>query len=291
MARWYGFRTGYEDLIRIWTTDGIAHWFTELALVEQSLRDSLRALARAGRRPNEMAIRLRAHSGLLLTAKNKSAMASQVQESWSAEHPQTVILPLHDPSRLAFNRELADRFLNNLGPGRATTGGWLMQDLPPEVICDFLRHYRTHDDVVAFRCDALADWIIARASDGELTDWSVFLAGSQQGAAVALGPHSVGLVTRSPTSSESIGILIDPRHEGVDLPSGPDSFRRASGNYDAEAMRFARPPTQGLMIIYPLDPAPLGVTNTDAVIGVALSLPRTVDGTSVAIVNRGVFDE
>ena len=38
MGRWYGFRTGYEDLIRIWTTDGIAHWFTELALVEQSLR-------------------------------------------------------------------------------------------------------------------------------------------------------------------------------------------------------------------------------------------------------------
>lgn len=41
MARWYGFRQGYEDLIRIWTTDGIASWFGELALVEQSMRDSI----------------------------------------------------------------------------------------------------------------------------------------------------------------------------------------------------------------------------------------------------------
>jgi len=42
MARWYGFRAGYEDLIRIWTTEGIAQWFVELALVEESLRDSSR---------------------------------------------------------------------------------------------------------------------------------------------------------------------------------------------------------------------------------------------------------
>jgi hypothetical protein len=290
MARWYGFRTGYEDLIRIWTTDGIAHWFTELALVEQSLRDSLRALARAGRRPDEMAIRLRAHSGLLLTSRNKSGMAEEVQESWSGEHPQTVMLPLQDGERLSHNRTLADRFMSGIGPGRATTGGWLMQDVPPEVICEFLRHYRTHDDVVTFRCDPLADWIMRRVAESELTDWSVFLAGAQQGAEIILGGMSTGLVTRAPTSSQGIGILIDPRHEGVDLPGGPDAYRRASGNHDTEAMRNARPSSNGLLLIYPLDPGPLGVSATDSVIGLALSLPRTSDAAGPLIVNRGVID-
>lgn len=290
MARWYGFRTGYEDLIRIWTTDGIAQWFTELALVEQSLRDSLRALAHAGRRPDEMAIRLRAHSGLLLTARNKAAMAEEVQESWSGEHPQTVMLPLQDGARLAHNRLLTDRFLSGIGPGRASTGGWLMRDVPPEIVCEFLRHYRTHDDVVAFRGDPLADWIMGRVAVGELTDWSVFLAGAQQGAEVTLGGMATGLVTRSPTSSQGIGILIDPRHEGVDLPGGPDAFRRASGNHDTEAMRAARPATHGLLLVYPLNPEPFDVAATDAVIGLALSLPRTSDATGPVIVNRGVVD-
>jgi hypothetical protein len=290
MARWYGFRTGYEDLIRIWTTDGIAHWFTELALVEQSLRDSLRALARAGRRPDEMAIRLRAHSGLLLTARNKAGMAEEVQESWSGEHPQTVMLPLQDGARLAHNRLLTDRFLSGVGPGREHTGGWLMRDVPPEVLCEFLRNYRTHDDVVAFRGDPLANWIMGRVSAGELTDWSVFLAGARQGTKVTLGGMEIGLVTRSPTSSQGIGILIDPRHEGVDLPGGPDAFVRASGNYDTEAMRAARPATSGLLLLYPLNPEPLGVTETDTVIGLALSLPRTSDEAGPMIVNRGVTD-
>lgn len=288
MARWYGFRTGYEDLIRIWTTDGIAHWFTELALVEQSLRDSLQALARAGRRPSEMAIRLRAHSGLLLTARNKSSMAEAMQESWSGEHPQTVILPLHASEALAHNRALVENLLGMIGQPRPTTGGHLFQDVPPELICDFLRHYRTHEDVVSLRGDAIADWIMQRAAQDELLDWSVFLAGAQAGRKITIGPVESGLVTRTRTSSQSIGILIDPRHEGVDLTGGPDTFRRPSGNYDSEAMRAARASSSGLLIIYPLDPEPLGVTAVDAVVGIGLSLPQTADGKIGAIVNRGL---
>ncbi|MDX9998951.1 MAG: Z1 domain-containing protein [Phenylobacterium sp.] len=287
MARWYGFRTGYEDLIRIWTTDGIAHWFTELALVEQSLRDSLQALYRAGRRPAEMAIRLRAHSGLLLTARNKSGMAETLQESWSGEHPQTVILPLNDVPRLQANRLLTDRLVRLVDEGRPTQGGRLFRDLPPEIVCDFLRAYQGHPDTVALRGDAIADWIMQRVAEGELVEWSLMLA-SAQGPNVNIGGADVQLVTRARNSSESIGILIDPRHEGADLPGGADAFRRASGNYDAEAMRQARPSTQGLLMVYPLDPTPLGVSQVDAVIALALSLPYTSDGRSDAIVNRGV---
>lgn len=288
MARWYGFRTGYADLIRIWTTDGIAHWFSELALVEQSLRDSLQALTRAGKRPDEMAIRLRAHSGLLLTARNKAGLSSEIRDSWSGEHPQTVMLPLASPERLAENRLLAERLISAAGPGRATTGGLLFRDIVPEVICEFLRLYRTHDDVVAFRGAELAEWIEARVATGELTEWSVFVAGSEKGADIRLGGHRTGVVTRSRISQESIGILIDPRHEGVDLPGGPDAYRRRNGDYDAGAMRAARPASEALLILYPLDPGPLGVSDADTVIAVALSLPVTSDAVGSSVVNLGV---
>lgn len=288
MARWYGFRTGYEDLIRIWTTNGIAQWFTELALVEQSLRDSLQALYRAGRRPSEMAIRLRAHSALLLTARNKSSMADTMRQSWSGEHPQTVILPLGDQARLKANRVLVDRLIDMCGSGHEFIGGRLFRDLPPEIVCEFLRAYQLHPDTLAMRGDAIADWIMQRVAEGELVDWSVLLASAQGGGAVRVGRFETRLVTRRRTSSEGIGILIDPRHEGADLPGGADAYLRASGNYDAEAMRSARPPTQGLLLVYPLDPEPLDADGVDAVIAVALSLPYTSDGRSSAIVNRGV---
>ncbi|CAH2606074.1 Z1 domain-containing protein (plasmid) [Rhodovastum atsumiense] len=291
MARWYGYRSGYEDLIRIWTTDGIARWFSELALVEQSMRDSIVALGRAGRRPDQMAIRLRGHSSLLLTARNKSSMAVARQDSWSGEHPQTVLLPLSDPGRLQANRALADGFLASLPAALPCHGGLLLRDVAPEAVCDFLRAYWVHEEVVAFRSDLLADWIAERAAAGELTDWSVFVASPGEAPRQAsIGGLRVGLARRSRVSSESIGILTDPRHEGVDLPDGPDAYRRAGGSYDADAMRGARPPTQGLLIVYPLDPEPLGVTSTDAVIALALSLPNTSDSATKWIVNSGVSD-
>lgn len=288
MARWYGFRRGYEDLIRIWTTDGIARWFSELALVEQSLRDSIIALARAGRRPDQMAIRLRAHSDLLLTARNKSGTALSQQDSWSGEHPQTVLLPLSDPAKLQTNLSLTDRFIEELSPSAKCQGGMLARDVPPETIAAFLRAYQIHEDIIVFRNDLLADWIMGRSTIGELTDWSVFVASPADGKSTALGGREIGLVRRKRVSSESIGILTDPAHEGVDLPRGPDAYKRDSGAYDAEAMRVARPSTQGLLLIYPLDPEYLGIPNSEPVIALALSLPQTSDAGTTWIVNSMV---
>ena len=288
MARWYGFRRGYEDLIRIWTTSGIARWFTELALVEQSLRDSIIALGRAGRRPDQMAIRLRAHSDLLLTARNKSGTAQSQQDSWSGEHPQTVLLPLSAPMKLQANLALAHRFIAEMAPSLRCYGGLLARDVVPEAITGFLRAYQIHEDIIAFRSDLLADWIMGRVAVDELTDWSVFVASPGSGRPVSLGGQQVGLVRRKRISSESIGILTDPAHEGVDLTNGPDAYKRDSGTYDAEAMRAARPISQGLLIIYPLDPEPLGLSQSDPVIALALSLPHTADAGTTWIVNSKV---
>jgi len=65
---------------------------------------------------------------------------------------------------------------------------------------------------------------------------------------------------------------------------------RADGTYDAELMRSARPPTRGLLIVYPLDAAHLGVASSDVVIALALSLPTTTDAGTSWLVNRGVAD-
>jgi hypothetical protein len=288
MARWYGFRLGYEDLIRIWTTDGIASWFAELALVEQSLRDSIVALARAGRRPDQMAIRLRAHGKLLLTARNKATTAISSVDSWSGEHPQTVLLPLSDSSRLQRNLAAAERLVLDVGTWRQVVGGLLARDVQPETVIEFLREYQGHDDAVTFRADLIADWIAERCAAGELTDWSVFVASTSSGRTQTLGALEIGLVKRRRAGAESIGILLDPAHEGVDLPGGASAYRRTSGELDAEAMRAARPATQALLIVYPLDPEYMGLDGPTTVIALALSLPQTSDVATKWIVNSMV---
>ena len=289
MARWYGFRTGYEDLIRIWTTNDIAQWFVELALVEESLRDSITAMNKAGRRPDQMAIKMRAHSELLLTSKAKSRMLEEVSRSWSAENPQTILFPLRQPDLLDANLRLTSHLMDAHPPTQYAYGGCLAHDVPPEVIADYLRQFVVHEDAIAFRNDLIADWIVERSTEGELTRWTVFIASPERDRQVLLGGRSYGLVTRSPTSAESIGILTDPRHEGVDLHGGPEAHKKGD-SFNAKAMRLSRPASRGLLIIYPLDPEPLGASNR-AVIGLALSFPKTSDEGKSFVANKGVVHD
>lgn len=289
MARWYGFRTGYEDLIRIWTTEVIAQWFVELALVEESLRHSITAMNRAGRRPDEMAIRMRAHSDLLLTSKRKSRTLETSSRSWSRENPQTILFPLRNPAIIDHNAALTASLLAAHPPTQDAYGGCLAHDVPAWVVVDYLRGFVVHPETLAFRGDLIADWITERSAAGELVNWTVFVASPDRDRQVLLGSRSFGLVRRSLTATESIGILTEPRHEGVDLHGGPEGFRTGT-SYNATAMRNTRPPTRGLLMIYPLDPQPLQV-QMRTVIGIALSLPKTSDEGQSFVVNRGVADE
>jgi hypothetical protein len=289
MARWYGFRSGYEDLIRIWTTEGIARWFIELALVEESLRDAITAMNRAGRRPDEMAIRMRSHSDLMLTSKRKSKMLEMNSRSWSCENPQTILFPLRNAAILDQNAALTAALLTAHPPTQDAYGGCLAHDVPASVISEYLRAFVVHEDTIAFRGDMIADWIMERSTVGELTVWTIFVASPNRDRQVLIGNRSYGLVRRSLTATESIGILTEPRHEGVDLHGGPEAYR-IGATYNAKAMRHTRPATRGLMMIYPLDPQPLQA-QVRSVIGIALSLPKTSDEGKSFVVNRGVANE
>jgi hypothetical protein len=105
--------------------------------------------------------------------------------------------------------------------------------------------------------------------------------------------------------TNSIGILIDPKHEAIDLEGGADQFRRGN-SYDAGAMRRARPRNQGLLMIYPISPdsrpdqrpgnrIPLfgqDDEKPECVIGFGLSLPFVEDDTATEYVvgNRWAGD-
>lgn len=289
MARWYGFRFGYEDLIRIWTTEVIAQWFVELALVEESLRDSITALNRAGRRPTEMALQIRAHSDLILTSKAKSRMLERGSRSWSGENPQTILLPLRNVGILERNSALTEALLTAHPPTQDAYGGSLAYDVPAIDIARFLAEFVVHEETLAFQTGMLSNWILERAAAGELVTWTIFVANPERDRQVLLGPRSYGLVRRSLTATESIGILTEPRHEGTDLHGGPEAYRSGTV-YNARAMRQSRPSSRGLLMIYPLDPQPLHAP-VRTVIGLALSLPETSDEGITYVVNRGVADE
>lgn len=92
MARWFGYREGYEDLCRVWIT---AEQATNFAYIERSvkeLRADLVSMHNDGYTPADFGVAVRKHPGaMLITARNKMKTATEwkVRVSFSGRSPET----------------------------------------------------------------------------------------------------------------------------------------------------------------------------------------------------------
>src|SRR5205823_13309369 len=61
MGRWFGFRDGYGDLTRIFTTEQLEQWFRDLAMVELEVREDISRYEQERLTPLQFGIRIRSH--------------------------------------------------------------------------------------------------------------------------------------------------------------------------------------------------------------------------------------
>ena len=72
MGRWFGFRPGYADLVRVWMGPGLLDEYAHLATVEKQLRDEVAEMEKEGRTPREFALKVKSHPGRLeITSKGR----------------------------------------------------------------------------------------------------------------------------------------------------------------------------------------------------------------------------
>jgi hypothetical protein len=71
MGRWFGFRNGYSDLPRIWTTTGLRDNFYHLAQVEQEIREEMFLYNNLGITPLSYKVRIRLIPSLQVTSRLK----------------------------------------------------------------------------------------------------------------------------------------------------------------------------------------------------------------------------
>ena len=72
MGRWFGYRTKYEDLCRIWMTPLAQDFYAQITIADTELRQELINLERSGSTPLDFGLKVRSHpDNLKITARNK----------------------------------------------------------------------------------------------------------------------------------------------------------------------------------------------------------------------------
>jgi hypothetical protein len=235
MGRWFGYRPGYIDLCRLYTTEDLVEWFGHIADASEELREEFEAMAESGATPREYGLKVQSHPVLMVTSPLKMRSARNLQLSFSGESLETVALH-RDPVVLKRNLDAADRLVGAMGavsekdPKRARDGSaqewkgsFLWSGVPAETIADFFASYVTHPKARKVNSALLTEFVRAMAAVGELTSWTVVLLGGGAGGrhVFAGGLEIAKMPTRAPDPEikdrYSIGRLLSPRDEAIDL--------------------------------------------------------------------------
>ena len=246
MGRWFGYRPGYLDLCRLYTSPDLVRWFGHIADASEELREEFDFMAAAKLTPEQYGLKVMSHEVLTVTSPLKMRNAQTLSLTYSGTRPQTIIFH-RDAKIQAVNLAATDALLASLGTqfvqgpkylrdGQADSwpGARLWTDVDASKVLAFLGAYATHPNATSAKAPVLADFITKMLEIGQLKEWSVALLADGAGAGephVFAGDIEVkSFPMRTPddpappgikdSAKFAIGVLTDPSDEGIDLDDG-----------------------------------------------------------------------
>ncbi len=292
MGRWFGYRPGYVDLCRLYTTSDLTEWFGHITDAADELREEFDQMAARGATPRDYGLKVQSHPVLMVTSRLKMRTARSLMLSFSGTLGETVALyrtrPELERNLTAIRELLAVLGRPEVDPQRQREGqsarwrGFLWNNIPASHVLDFLSEYKTHPNAHRVNSALLSEFIRKMLPHGELTRWTVVLIGGGTGDPLSLRDDiTVTMLKRTvkgaPLDSRySIGRLMSPRDEAIDLDDAEwnaalqRSIDRAnrdgktppnvpSGPDVRHVRGFGGPgvpgrPDRGLLFLYMLDP-------------------------------------
>ncbi|GAD89176.1 hypothetical protein VHA01S_016_00330 [Vibrio halioticoli NBRC 102217] len=188
MGRWFGYRDGFDDICRIYTTEELIEWYEHIATAATELREEFDLMARQGSTPKDFGLKVCSHPTLLVTSRLKMRSSETLRLSFSGTTAETVTYFKHNISNIKSNFDAFNQLVGNLNLSRASnlllpnnlsrSSGKFWSDVDYKYVTEFLSAYKTHPDAVKIDSRIMTKFIqdVVSTHD-ELNSWDVALIG------------------------------------------------------------------------------------------------------------------
>ena len=301
MGRWFGYRPGYVDLCRLYTTDDLREFYSHITMATQELRQEFDLMAARGMTPREFGLRVRSHpAGLTITAANKMRNGTRMTVSYSGAISETITFDKSNTVNRG-NHNRIDRFIRSLREphDRTSSNNRVWRRVPGEAVADLLGAMDVHQSSRKVRADSMARYISTQNAVGGLVNWTVALISNVTvDDPVEVGGQMVNPLTRTQHPEDSgdlasvyrIRRLLSPTDEMIDLSDGQrEQVRKKqieSNKSISPIIRETRDASNGLLLLYPLRERDNGNL---PIIGFAASFPHAGNDTPVDYVVNTVY--
>jgi len=312
MGRWFGYKPGYADLCRIFTSDELTRWYKHITTASEEMRKDFDYMFLLRKTPKEFGLKVRTHPGVLkITAANKFRYKKIMYLSYSGELEQTyhfkIVGKLFKQNFDAVNELISslgrplDKPVNNYNKKQKFV--WKGEN-NFNVITAFLQKYQIGQEVVD--TNKIVDYINAQTKNENLMNWTVALINNSTAKEedeywFPSLKEKVGLTDRTNISNDAMDYevakynITDHRHELIDLDETEvrEAKMQTEADYKKEAkqeipelpsrkrIKWKRDSKNGLLLIYPLNKIcyrsfdkKTEVISEVPVIGIAVSFPE-----------------
>ncbi len=175
MGRWFGYRGGYVDLCRLFTSRELNEWFCHITQASEELREEFDYMTDvAGSTPEQYALKVRTHPGVLqISATNKMRSAITVQISWAGRLVESYEFK-KDISVIDNNFKNTQKFIGTLPSNFVTKpNSFVWYDIPAEQVVNFFEGIQSVENLKKAEPRKIIQFINAQLRNGELTDWRI----------------------------------------------------------------------------------------------------------------------
>ena len=313
MGRWFGYRPGYVDLCRLYTTEELRDFYGHITMATEELRQEFDFMADRGMTPRDFGFKVRSHpAGLAITAANKMRNGTRMTVSYSQAISETIAFGRNSRVNRK-NLSRYDNFIRSLGPPVCeVSSNRIWEKVPGESVAELLAELEVHHASHKVRGSYLARYIRFQNTVEGLKDWTVALISNKSGESTKLAGYVVHPVRRAqylPDREDAAQVyrirrLVSPEDEMLDLSDGQrrraldetkarfhkhrqkSRHQREPQRPGGNEIRSTRDPSKGLLLLYPFDG-----TDEDGLplVGFAASFPKAESDTPVNYVVNTVY--
>ena len=327
MGRWFGYRPGYVDLCRLYTTEQIFEWFNHITMATEEMRDDFDEMTAALQKPKDFRLKVRNHIGLMtITSMAKLHHSDKIEISFSGTNPQTYQL-LKTKLSIENNFNSLQSLISSIGfPQKSnrieTTKGKIRYLFYPNqnvsAVCDFIDTYKIQQPSI--KNSTLSEYIKKQEKNSEIKEWSVCIVSNTDKKVfihryeknpdnskipkddlmtykLEFNDESITLgcsIRNQPKNTKGSEFYLIAKNQIDDLKDRQIdlSVKNLTNNKDIKQQRSIE--KKGLLLIYALDERGTpNVKNDIPIIGYSLHFPKIDNEQKVsytATINKG-FDE
>lgn len=179
MGRWFGYRIGYMDLCRIYTSEPIAENFEHMARVMVELRKEFDHVAKTpGITPEKYAVRMLDHSKMNVTSLAKMGTADRMYDHGGMMR-QTRILAAKELT-LKNNMAVTNELISKIGSfevNESDTTYYIAKNVSSDLIIEYLKSFETATTASKVNSKDIANYLERLNANNKLRKFNVVVVG------------------------------------------------------------------------------------------------------------------